>query len=83
MKKLLAIIGLLMAPGVQSLFACAACYGQSDSPLAKGMNWAIFFLLAVIAGVLSGVVVFFVHVGRKSADLDRNGTPEKISETEK
>jgi len=24
------------------LLACAACFGQSDSPLAKGMNWGIF-----------------------------------------
>jgi hypothetical protein len=31
-----------------SLFACAACYGKSDSPLASGMNWGIFTLLGVI-----------------------------------
>src|SRR2546426_9364216 len=24
-----------------SLWACAACYGQSDSPMAQGMNWGI------------------------------------------
>ena len=82
-KKLLAAVGLLMGLGVQPLFACAACYGQSDSALAKGMNMAIFFLLAVIVGVLSGVVVFFVHVGRKSSSLDDSGKPEEHSETEK
>ena len=31
-----------------SLFACAACYGASDSPMAKGMNWGIFSLLGVV-----------------------------------
>jgi len=50
-----------------SLRACAACYGQSDSPLATAMNWGIFTLLGVVVCVLSGVAMFFVHIGRKSA----------------
>jgi len=83
MKKLLVAMCILMGAGVQSLLACAACYGASDSPLAKGMNWAIFFLLGVIASVLSGVVVFFVHVGKKSASLENSAGPEKPLETEK
>jgi hypothetical protein len=50
-----------------SLLACAACYGQSDSPLAKAMNWGIFALLSVVVCVLSGVTLFFVHVSRRTA----------------
>ena len=83
MKKLLFALVMLMGMGVQSLLACAACFGQSDSPLAQGMNWGIACLLAVIVVVLSGVVVFFVHVGKKSAALDRDGAADKPSETEK
>ena len=60
---------VLTLPG--KLLACAVCYGQSDSPMAHGMNWGIFALLVVIASVLSGIVVFFVHVGRRSAALDK------------
>jgi hypothetical protein len=52
----------------ESVLACAACYGQSDSPLAEGMNWGIFTLLGVVAGVLGGIALFFVHIGRRSAD---------------
>jgi hypothetical protein len=47
--------------------ACAACYGQSDSPMALGMNWGIFSLLGVIACVLGGITSFFVYLGRKSS----------------
>jgi len=50
----------------ESLFACATCYGASDSPLAQGMNWGIMTLLVVVFTVLCGIVGFFVHVGRRS-----------------
>ena len=63
-----------------SAFACATCYGASDSPLAKGMNWGIATLLGVIGSVLAGVVAFFVHVGVKSAKLNasENSPTDKI-----
>jgi hypothetical protein len=47
-----------------AFFACAACYGKSDSPLASGMNWGIFTLLGVILTVLTCITLFFVHVVR-------------------
>jgi hypothetical protein len=53
-----------------SVFACATCYGASDSPLAQGMNWGIATLLGVIGSVLAGVVAFFVHVGIKSSKVN-------------
>ena len=59
-KILLAAAALAPSP----LFACAACYGKSDSPLAHGMNWGIFTLMGVILTVLTCVALFFVHVIR-------------------
>jgi hypothetical protein len=47
--------------------ACAACYGQSDSPMAKGMNAGIFALLGVIGTVLSAAATFFVFLSRRAA----------------
>jgi hypothetical protein len=61
------VTSLVLQPNL--LRACAACYGQSDSPMAKGMNWGIFSLLAVIVGVLGGVAAFFVYLARRSATL--------------
>ncbi len=66
MKQSLLLLALsVLVPG--SAWACAACYGQSDSPLAQGMNWGIFSLLAIIGLVLGGVASFFVYLARKSA----------------
>ncbi len=58
-------LGLALAP--RPVWACAACYGQSDSPLAQGMNWGIVSLLAVIVAVLGGVAAFFVFLARRAA----------------
>ncbi len=49
------------------LRACAACYGASDSPMAKGMNWGIFTLLGVVGCVLSTFATFIVFLAKKSA----------------
>jgi hypothetical protein len=70
---------VLCAP--QSVLACATCYGASDSPMAQGMNWGIATLLVVILSVLGGVVGFFVHVGFKSAALNRRQPAQPQTDT--
>jgi hypothetical protein len=69
--------GLLLASAMHpgSLWACAACYGQSDSPLAAGMNWGIFSLLAVVVGVLGGIAAFFVYLARRAAAVSAEPKP--------
>jgi len=52
-----------------SLWACAACYGQSDSPMAQGMNWGIFSLLAVVILVLGAFAAFFVYLAKRAAAI--------------
>jgi hypothetical protein len=49
--------------------ACAACFGKSDSNMAKGMNMGIFALLLVITCVLAGVASFFVFLGRRESQF--------------
>jgi heme/copper-type cytochrome/quinol oxidase subunit 2 len=61
---------------VSSAFACATCYGKSDSALAEGMNWGIFAMLGFIGIVLVGVAgagIFIVRRGsRLAAQPDNN-----------
>jgi hypothetical protein len=64
MKSLPKILLAATVLAPSSLFACAACYGKSDSPLAHGMNWGIFTLMGVILTVLTCIALFFVHVIR-------------------
>jgi hypothetical protein len=69
----LAIAGLVARPA--ALLACAACYGQSDSALARGMNWGIFSLLGVVVFVLSGVTSFFVFLGKRAGTTPAEAPP--------
>jgi hypothetical protein len=64
-----------------SLFACAACYGASDSPMAKGMNWGILSLLGVVAVVLGSIASFFVFIGKRSAAVNSPDSPTQQPET--
>jgi hypothetical protein len=49
--------------------ACAACYGQSDAPIARGMNWGILSLLGVVGMVLGILSSFFVFLAKRSASF--------------
>lgn len=56
-------------------FACAACYGKSDSALANGMNWGILTLLGVVLTVLTCIALFFVHIVRQEEALSNPPPP--------
>lgn len=75
LRKILiaAIAAAALAPS--PLFACAACYGRSDSALAQGMNWGIFTLMGVILTVLTCILVFFVHIIRKEEKAANDSAP--------
>ena len=75
-KKLLAVVLLTLSFSPSPLWACAACYGKSDSPLASGMNWGILTLLGVVLTVLSGVLAFFVHVIRNEESASPDAAPQ-------
>jgi hypothetical protein len=61
------LAGLAQVNG--TVLACAACYGASDSPMAKGMNAGIFVLLGVIGAVLCGAATFFVFLARRASSV--------------
>ena len=69
MKKLAwvicaATVLLVLTPSVSH--ACPICFGDPDSPLAQGANWAVFTLLGITGGVLSGFVGFIFHLMKRS-----------------
>jgi len=75
LRKILAAAIAAAALVPSSLFACAACYGRSDSALAQGMNWGIFTLMGVILTVLTCILVFFVHIIRKEEKANNPPAP--------
>lgn len=46
--------------------ACASCFGQTDSALAKGMNAGIFAMLAFVAALWIAFASFFVFIVRRA-----------------
>jgi hypothetical protein len=51
--------------------ACAACTGQSDSPMAEAMNMGIFTLLAVVGCVLGGIAGFFIYIVKRARSTEQ------------
>ena len=47
------------------MMACSVCFGASDSPLAKGVNMGIFFMLGVTGVMLAAFASFFVYLIRR------------------
>ncbi len=76
--KALVITALLFLATSPSVMACATCFGASDSPMAKGMNWGIFSLLVVVVTMLSGIAAFFVFLAKKSAQMSSLSAPEQL-----
>lgn len=70
------LIGAIFTICSPSALACATCFGASDSPMAKGMNWGIFSLLAVVICMLTAIAAFFVFLARKSAQFSAGSTPQ-------
>ena len=65
----------------QNARACATCFGESDAPMAEGMNAGIFTLLIVVGGTLAGIATFFIYIIRRGArmsSLELQGEPPNI-----
>ena len=58
------LVAFLVLPHTAS--ACAVCFGNSDSPWAKALNWGILVLLAVVLTVLGAIVAFFIHMAKRA-----------------
>jgi hypothetical protein len=50
----------------RAALACPVCFGQSDSPLAQGVNMGVLFLLGTITAVLIGFASFMIYLARRA-----------------
>ncbi len=56
--------------------ACSACFGETGSPMAKGLSMGVLFLIGVVLVVLGGVVTFFIYLARRARAAARE--PEEL-----
>lgn len=80
-KKITLLAALIAWAAAPSAFACATCYGASDSPLAQGMNWGIMVLLGFIGTVLVAVTGFFVFIVRRASAMEALAARNNLTET--
>ena len=83
MKKNHTIWMFLILIGVslpQIAGACPSCFGESDSPLAEGMNAGIFVLLGVVGFVLTGLAAFGIFLARRSGYLMAEAETDAVVE---
>ncbi len=58
-------ISLMLLPAEAA--ACPICFGiDPSSQLGQGVNWAVFTLLGITGGVLSGFIGFIYHLVKRS-----------------
>jgi len=76
--RLMAAVALILLLLPAAASACVACFGRSDSPMAKGMNMGIFTLLLVIMSVLLAISVFFLYILRRAEKMAASQSAEQI-----
>jgi hypothetical protein len=64
MRTTLLTFAAVTAPRVA--LACPVCFGQSDSPMAQGVNMGIYVLLGITGGVLAAFASFFIYLIRRA-----------------
>lgn len=62
--------------------ACAVCFGQTDSPLGKGLHWGVIALLGCIGLMLVAFGAFAVFLARRSVAMERAAREEGTAEAE-
>lgn len=77
-RFLMFLMALLASPALAS--ACSVCYGEPDSPAARGLTWAIVALASIVMCVLAGAVMFFVQANRKATLLEASSDASALIE---
>ena len=68
-RAALVCLAVVLVPVVAS--ACPVCYGQTATPLTKGANNGILFLLGIIGSVQVGFVALFFSFWRRTKALQQ------------
>lgn len=79
LRKTIALLAFALLFTPRAAQACAVCFGNSDSKLAKGMLAGVFVLLFVVLAVLGGFAALFVLIARKSAEAAAEAALETSS----
>jgi hypothetical protein len=57
-------VALVLVSGGQTAFACAVCFGASDSPLLSAARTGVIAMVTVTLAVLAGFARWFLQLRR-------------------
>ena len=60
------VVAVWMVAVPRAALACPVCFGQSDSPLALGINYGILAMLGFIGSLLVAFASFFIYLIRRA-----------------
>jgi hypothetical protein len=66
---------MALLPGAAQ--ACSVCFGQTDSPLGKGLHWGVFTLLVCITLMLAAFGAFAVYLVRRASLVEAEALAEE------
>ena len=65
--SLVLLVAMFVILKPSETLACPICFnGDMDSSITQSVNWAIFTLMGITSGVLSGIVAFILHLVKHS-----------------
>ena len=79
-RRLLRVLRVLVASGLilalpRATLACPVCFGNSDAPMAVATNTGIFFMLGIVAVMLTAFASFFIYLIRRANRLAADAGP--------
>lgn len=61
-------VSVLVLP--QAAEACATCFGDPEAPMSKGVNRAVWFMIAAVGLVQVGIVKVVFDIRRRSKKIN-------------
>ena len=49
-----ALVGIFLAAAASPAWACSVCFGKADSPIVKGVELSVIFMVGVTYTVITG-----------------------------
>src|SRR5262249_20747823 len=63
------------AQGEATLMACPVCFGDASAPMTVAANNGIWFMLAIVAAMLSAFASFFIYLIRRAKRVADSSEP--------
>ena len=72
-RRLLVTLSLALTPRIA--LACPVCFGDANAPMTVATNNGIWFMLGIVAFMLTSFASFFIYLMRRARRLQSSSGP--------